>query len=947
MSKKAKEQPKYRETLNLPQTEFPMRAQLPVREPERVRRWQESRLYDRMHKQAKAANRPKFILHDGPPYANGSIHQGHILNKVLKDMVVKYRFMTGYNCHFVPGWDCHGLPIEQKISDRFREEKKNPSREEILEACQSFAQHWVDTQREGFLRLGVLGDYDHPYKTLTPEYEGRIAREFARLVREGYVYRGLKPVYWDWYYETALAEAEIEYEDHASPSIYVPFELKSPSPASIDPKLRGETLELVIWTTTPWTLPANLAIAVNREFEYAAVKASDRVFVVAKNLVERFTGALVLDGTPEVIATFPAGKLEGGVARHPFLDRDSKILFGDFVTLEQGSGCVHIAPGHGQDDYELGRANGLEVLCPVDSQGRYTPEVGLPELEGQFVLDANEPIKKLLKEKNRLLNDINARNVHSYPHSWRSKKPIIFRATSQWFVDLSRNELRKKGLAAIDRVRWVPTWGRDRIYSMLENRPDWTLSRQRVWGVPIPAYECRACGHVELNADVCEHVAGIIENEGIAAWTKRPIEDLLPAGTTCPKCGGTDLMKGADILDVWFDSGVSHAAVLEANDELAWPADLYLEGSDQHRGWFHSSLLTSVATRGDPPYKAVLTHGFVVDGNGRKYSKSNPNYQPPEEIIERYGVDILRLWVASEDYRYDIAFSDEIIQRMVESYRKFRNTIRYMLGNLHDFNPGRDWVPHEKLAPIDQWIVGRLNRFVERALQAYEDYDFHVVYHRMNEFLTVDFSALFADISKDRLYVEKPDDPLRRSKQTALYQILAALCRVVAPVLSFTCEETFEFLPRFEGKAPHPTLEGINWDSVFLSRMPEPVAEEMSERMEETFTELWRLRDAVNEKLEEARREKRLNKTLEAAITAHVPAKMAERLEATLQNEDIRDALIVSALELKGDGDQGEIRVEVGHASGATCERCWHVREDVGRDVNHPELCTRCVTIIA
>ncbi|MEW6776422.1 MAG: isoleucine--tRNA ligase [Bdellovibrionota bacterium] len=958
MSEK-EEKNSYKDTLNLPRSDFPMRANLPQREPETVKRWQETGLYEKIHQQAKG--REKFILHDGPPYANGSIHLGHILNKVLKDMVVKYRHMAGFDAHYIPGWDCHGLPIEQQVVDQFAKDKRRPTREEILEECQKFAQKWVDVQSQDFQRLGVLGDFKHPYRTMEKSYEAVIAREFAKLVREGYVYRGLKPVYWDWKYETALAEAEIEYEDHVSPSIYVAFELKSPAPEKIDPALKGKKLEIVIWTTTPWTLPANLAVALNKTLDYVAVEAAGRVFIVAKDLSESFQKALVLEGDRKILATFPATKLEGGVAKHPFIDRDSKVLFGDFVTLEQGTGVVHIAPGHGPDDYELGQANGLPVLCPVDSRGRFTDE--FPLMKGEFVFDANEKIKALLQEKGALLNHPKAESKHTYPHSWRSKKPIIFRATSQWFVSLAHKDLRKRALEAIDAIKdkngWIPAWGRDRIYSMLEGRPDWTLSRQRVWGVPIPAYECGGCGHVELSAAVCDHVAGIFEKEGISAWTKRPIQELLPPGTKCPKCQGTDLRKGGDILDVWFDSGVSHAAVCEHNPELTGSlpdkrADLYLEGSDQHRGWFHSSLLECVATRGRAPYKQVLTHGFIVDKDGKKYSKSNPNYEPVEKLIQKYGVDILRLWVASEDYRGDVHFSTEILSQLVEAYRKFRNSAKNILGNLYDFDPGKHWVAYEKMTPIDKWIVGRLNKLIERCHHAYANYEFHIVYHSLNQFFTVDYSSLYADITKDRLYCDTPTSLRRRSAQTALYQVLSNTCRIAAPILSFTCEEIWQALgqfPQFSTK-PHNSLEKINWDSVFLSQLPSLIPEETEEEFLKMFDELIEVKGSVNAGLEDMLRRKGIiGSSLEAKVSVELESKLVDRINSIVDESDIRDIFVVSQAELVPVEGKKETRHDTHiwiipkRALGIKCGRCWKYTEDVGQH-SPADVCGRCAGVL-
>ena len=776
----------YKDTLNLPVTDFPMKADLSRREPEILDRWRRDDLYGKM--MAAGADKPKYLLHDGPPYANGHIHIGHALNKILKDFVLKCKRMSGYQAPYVPGWDCHGLPIELQVEKNLGSKKHEISKLEMRKLCREYAAKFVAIQGEEFKRLGVIGEWDKPYLTMNYEYEGITAAELARFAENGALYRGKKPVHWCSSCITALAEAEVEYADHKSPSIFVKFPLVDDISAAV-PALAGKKVSVVIWTTTPWTIPANLAISLHPEFDYVALESGSDVLIVAEGLKESFLKAVGLEAEP--IATFKAGVLEGRKSRHPFYDRDSVILLGEHVTLEAGTGCVHTAPGHGQDDYEMGLKFGLDIYNPVDNRGRFI--ANLPFFGGQFVFDANKEVIAKLIEVGALVGQGTV--SHSYPHCWRCKKPIIFRATEQWFISMERNDLRKKSLEAIDNVQWIPRWGKERIYGMIENRPDWCVSRQRSWGVPITAFACTACGEYLADPKVMYHVANLFKAHSADVWYDWNAEKLLPEGTICPGCGKSDFQKEMDILDVWFDSGVSHAAVLEPNATLGSPADLYLEGSDQHRGWFHSSLLESVGTRGVAPYRSVLTHGFVLDGQGRKMSKSLGNVVAPEDVIKKFGADVLRLWCAAQDYRDDNRISQEILTRVAESYRRIRNTCRYLLGNLYDFDPATDAVPFCDMMPGDRLALHQLEELKEKVLAAYEELEFHIIYQAVNAFCSVELSATYLDILKDRMYTSRKDSAERRSSQTAMYLILDTLTRLVAPVLSFTADEIWQYLP--------------------------------------------------------------------------------------------------------------------------------------------------------
>ena len=921
----------YKETLNLPVTAFPMKANLVQKEQEILAHWEESGLYEKLS--VAGEGKPDYILHDGPPYANGHIHIGHALNKILKDVILKSKRMSGFNAPYVPGWDCHGLPIELQVEKNLGSKKHEMSKLEMRRECRKYAEKFIDIQREEFRRLGVLGDWGNPYLTMNYEYEGLTAAELAKFAHNGGLYRGKKPVHWCSSCVTALAEAEVEYADHTSPSIYVKFLLKD-DPASIIPELSGRKVSVVIWTTTPWTIPANLAISMHPEFTYAAVDVAGEVLIVAEGLKDAFLAANKLEG--KVLTTFSATLLEGKQCRHPFYDRDSIILLGEHVTLEAGTGCVHTAPGHGQDDYEMGLKFGLDIYNPVDNHGKFIQN--LEFFGGQFVFAANPNVIEKLREVGAL---VGAGTVsHSYPHCWRCKKPIIFRATEQWFISMTANDLRQKSLEAINSVEWIPKWGKERIYGMIENRPDWCISRQRTWGVPITAFSCTSCGEYIADGTLMDHVAEIFKKESADVWFDWTTEQLLPAGTVCPQCGSASLEKEMDILDVWFDSGVSHAAVLEPNPKLSSPADMYLEGSDQHRGWFHSSLLESVGTRGRAPYRNVLTHGFVVDGNGRKMSKSVGNVVAPEEVIKKLGAEILRLWVAAQDYRDDIRISQEILSRLSESYRRIRNTCRYILGSISDFDPAADCVPYGEMPEIDRWALHQLELLKEKVLNCYEEYEFHVLYHAVNGFCTVEMSAFYLDILKDRVYTSRKDSLERRSAQTAMYRILEALVKLTAPVLSFTAEEVWRYMPKQAE------------ESVHLSSFPPLIPENRDDALVERWDQLIKVRAEVSKALEIARVAKIIGHSLDAAVAIAAPPELRTFLEPYAG--ELKSIFIVSKVELvseiKGESFAAEglpgLIIGVVAAPGAKCERCWCYDEEIGGDDEHSTICPKCLAAV-
>ena len=946
----------FKKTLNLPKTKFPMKANLSQREPEMLKRWDEMDLYGMLRRAGKG--RPRFILHDGPPYANGHIHLGHTVNKVLKDMIIKHRQMTGMDAPYVPGWDCHGLPIEHNVEKELGKKKRQMDKLAIRKACRKYAEKFVKIQRDEFKRLGVSGDWANPYLTMNYDYEAAIAREFCRIYLDGHVVKSKKPVYWCPSCVTALAEAEVEYAPHRSPSITVKF------PADADlleriSKAAGRQFHegyLLIWTTTPWTLPANRAVAVHPDYTYVAAVVDlsrtgggKELWIAAESRIMAVLTSLGLDQTDmEITARLTGAELEGLHVRHPFLDRTGPIINADYVTLDTGTGCVHIAPGHGAEDYESGLRYGLEVYSPVDKYGRFRDEI--KEFAGMNIFKANPEIIALLDSKGLLVAHEDVE--HSYPHCWRCKKPVIFRATAQWFISMDRKGLRQEALKHIEEVEWIPQWGKERIYGMVEARPDWCISRQRSWGVPITVFVCQDCETPIMTEQAAEKIAEIFQKEGADAWFTRPAADFLGEGYSCPKCGGSNIDKENDILDVWFDSGVSHAAVLEQRPELSSPADLYLEGSDQHRGWFQSSLLTSTATRHRAPYRSVLTHGFVVDGQGKKMSKSVGNVIPPEKVIKRFGAEILRLWVSAEDYQDDIKISDEILQRLTEAYRKIRNTIRYLLGNLSDFSPEQDAVPFQDMEPLDRWAVARADQVFDKVIGAYSKYRFHVVFHQLYQFCTVDLSALYLDIIKDRLYCELKGGRERRSAQSAMHTIAQGLIKTMAPVLSFTAEEAWGHLTGTVGQGG---------SSVFMESMPETGRFCLTQQESDFWDRIWPIRAEITKALELARRQKRIGLALDARVLVELPSDYLKGLD--LAGLDVAECLkmitIVSQLEiaeeLEGSAaadanlwaseDIDGLKVLVAPARGKKCDRCWTWTEQP-QTYGDSTICPRCLRVM-
>ena len=922
----------YKETIQLPKTDFPMRANLAQREPEIQRAWEAEGIYQQVL--AQNAARPgakKFVLHDGPPYANGDIHIGHALNKILKDIIVKYRNQNGEVADYVPGWDCHGLPIELKVDKELGSKKRELDRPAFIGACRSYAAKWIDRQRISFKRLGIFGRWEAPYSTMDKRYEADTVRALARAAERGFLTRGKKPVYWCITDRTALAEAEVEYQDHVSPSIHVAFDLNSPLPHE---RLRGRAARLVIWTTTPWTLPANLAICVHPEFSYAAYDLAGTVVVVARDLLGAFLAACApaeLSGAelahPErLLAELPGRKLEGLSYRHPFMDRESPVILGEHVTLEAGTGLVHTAPGHGAEDYLVGQRYKLDVLNPVDGAGVFTEAAG--PYAGQKIFEANARIVADLATSGHLLSDPAASLKHSYPHCWRCHKPVVFRATDQWFLSLDHAGMRQRTLDEIDRVTWIPHWGRERIYNMIEKRPDWCLSRQRTWGVPIPVFYCEGCAEPLVSPPMMNRVADAFEQEGVEAWYRREPKEFTQ-GAACARCGGTEFRREQDILDVWWDSGVSWAAVAERDPALGAPVDLYLEGSDQHRGWFHSALLTSVAINGHAPYRAVLTHGFVLDEHGKAMSKSVGNVVAPEEIIKQYGADVLRLWVSASNYRDDVRIGKEITDGMAEGYRKIRNTLRYALGAVHQFDLARDGVPVDELEPIDRWAFNRLVAWQEKVRAGYEGYEFHTAYHATMQLCAVELSSLYFDIVKDRLYTAKKEGRPRRSAQTVLWYVAHDLCTWLAPILSFTTSEAWGYLPGAPAK------------SVFLAGLPRRAPAAASAALDARYAALFAVREVVQKALETARAAKLIGKGTEAAVVIHAEGAQRALLESA--RAELPALLIVSLVTLA----DGPLAVEVAVAPGQKCPRCWIFATDTGKSAAHPELCGKCVEALS
>lgn len=916
----------YSETLNLPRTDFAMKANLPSREPEIQKKWAEKRVYEAILE--RRSGRPKFVLHDGPPYANGDIHIGTALNKVLKDMVVRFASMRGFQAPYVPGWDTHGLPIELQAIKALNIDRKRVDAVQLRRHCREFALKYKEIQKAQFQRLGVLGDWENPYLTLSPRYEAQQVRVFGEMVRRGFIYRGLKPVYWCWECETALADAEVEYQDKESPSIYVGFRVKD-GKGKLQPGV-----DIVIWTTTPWTLPGNQAVALRPDSVYVVADTDRGKVLVAKELLERALSDMGL-GLRGIVAEHRGGDLEWVVCEHPFLSRDSIVITGEHVSLDQGTGCVHTAPGHGEEDFVAGLPYGLKPLTPVDERGVFTEDAG--PFKGQLFQDANQKIIETLEDSGRLYAA--GKIVHQYPHCWRCKQPVLYRATEQWFASV--DGFREEALRAIDSVRWIPPWGKDRIRSMVAERRDWCISRQRVWGVPIPVFYCSSCGEPVMSKDAIARVAEVFEERGSDSWYLLSPEEFLGDGWRCSKCGGAEFRKETDIMDVWFDSGTSHAGVLETRPDLTWPADMYLEGSDQHRGWFQSSLLTAVATKARAPYKAVLTHGFVVDGEGRKMSKSLGNVIFPQEVIKKYGADILRLWVASADYRADIRISESILKQLAEVYRKIRNTFRFLLGNLYDFDPRRDRVEYGDLPEIDRWALARLQRVIQRVTRGFQEHEYHVVYHVVHNFCLNDLSAFYLDVLKDSLYCLAPSDRRRRAAQTVLYEIVSVLARLVAPVLCHTADEVWSHLD-----PPEET-----W-SVALSDWPEVNEAYIDEGLEKRWEALLEVRSEVLRALEEAREAKLIGSSLDALVRIKCRDDGVEEL-LKRYSEDLPTIFIVSQVDLverdRGFGHEGTERegtnsvvVEVLPARGKKCARCWRYDEAVGLRPDRADVCKRC-----
>ncbi|MGY3713991.1 isoleucine--tRNA ligase [Sutcliffiella cohnii] len=915
----------YKDTLLMPKTEFPMRGNLPNKEPQIQEKWAEMNIYEKVQERTKG--RPMFVLHDGPPYANGDIHMGHALNKIIKDIIVRFKSMNGYHAPYVPGWDTHGLPIETALTKNKKVKRKEMSVADFRKLCEEYAYDQIDRQREQFMRLGVRGDWFNPYITLKPEYEAQQIKVFGEMAKKELIYKGLKPVYWSPSSESALAEAEIEYQDKRSPSIYVAF------PVMDGKGVLDESVRIIIWTTTPWTIPANLGISVHPELDYSVVKVNDEKFLIASALLENVTNVLEWENA-EVVQTLKGAQLDKVVAKHPIYDRPSLVMLGEHVTTESGTGCVHTAPGHGEDDFIVGQKYGLDVLCPVDAKGYMTEEA--LGFEGLFYDEANKPITERLKEAGALLNL--SFITHSYPHDWRTKKPTIFRATAQWFASIDK--IRGELLQAINDTKWVPAWGETRLYNMVRDRGDWCISRQRAWGVPIPVFYAEN-GEEIITDETIEHVSKLFREHGSNIWFEKEAKDLLPAGFTHEGSPNGQFTKETDIMDVWFDSGSSHQAVLVERDDLQRPADLYLEGSDQYRGWFNSSLSTGVAVTGKAPYKGVLSHGFALDGEGRKMSKSLGNVVVPSKVMNQLGADILRLWVASVDYQADVRVSDNILKQVTEVYRKIRNTFRFLLGNLVDFNPTVNKVEVEQLREVDRYMLVKLNNLTDKVKNAYEEYEFASIYHAVHNFCTIELSSFYLDFAKDILYIEATDDHARRSIQTVLYETLLALTKLVTPILPHTADEVWGH------------ISFVEEESVQLVDMPTTIPVNNAKAIEEKWDAFMTLRDDVLKALEVARNEKVIGKSLNAHVTLY-PTETTKNLLHSIE-ESVQQIFIVSGLTIstssKNEAPESaqqfeNVAIEIAPAEGETCERCWTVTTTVGEDKDHPTLCPRCASVV-
>lgn len=923
------EEKDYGKTLNLPKTGFPMRGNLPNAEPKMQAYWEDINIYQQVQEFRKG--KPKFILHDGPPYANGDIHIGHALNKILKDFIVRYKSLAGFDAPYVPGWDTHGLPIEQAIANKGKVDRKKMTVSEFREYCKEYAMKWIEKQKEQFKRLGVRGDWANPYITLDPQYEAQQIRLFGKMVNKGYVYKGLRPVYWSPSSESALAEAEIEYKDKKSPSIYVSFDVTNGTNSKGEEKLPTGS-SIVIWTTTPWTLPANLGISLHPEFRYALLDVKGKQYVVAEGLLDRLQTEFAWE-QPNVQATFSGEELEGILCRHPFYERDSLVMTGDHVTLDAGTGCVHTAPGHGEEDFAIGQRYGLDVLCPVDDKGKFTGDA--PGFEGIFYDKANKMITEKLQEDGKLLKLEFIE--HQYPHDWRTKKPVIFRATEQWFASVE--QFRQTMLEEIKRIKWTPAWGETRLHNMIADRGDWCISRQRAWGVPIPIFYCESCNEPLINEQTINHIADLFEQEGSNVWFERDEASLLPEQTSCSTCGHEHFRKETDIMDVWFDSGSSHSGVLEAREDLQFPADMYLEGSDQYRGWFNSSLITSTAVNGQAPYQQILSHGFTLDGDGRKMSKSLGNTVDPTKVSNTLGADILRLWVSSVDYQADVRISDGILKQISEGYRKIRNTLRFFLGNLADFDPAQQRVAKEAFTELDRYAYLRLNRMNGRVQQAYETYDFHNVYQAIHHYCAVEMSAFYLDIAKDTLYVEAANDARRRAIQNVLYDSLVTITKLIAPILPHTAEEVWKYVP------------GNHAESVQLTDLEAVDTSWFDQELEAKWNQFMDVREEIYKALETARKEKVIGNSLGASVSIYPDTQTASLLE---QFGNLDQLLIVSHVQVHpADAVPSQhavayegMAIEINPAEGEKCERCWMIKPEVGTHEEHPALCSRCVDVV-
>ncbi|BDC52066.1 isoleucine--tRNA ligase [Bryobacterales bacterium F-183] len=926
-----------KKTVRLPQTDFPMKANLPQNEPKTLARWESIDLYQKLRE--TGAGRPRYVLHDGPPYANGNIHLGHAFNKILKDFIIKSKTMAGYDSPYIPGWDCHGLPIEIKVDSLLGSKKASMTQAQIRAECRKYADKFVDLQRKDFIRLGVFGRWNDYYSTMSAEYESVIAQAFVDFLDKGYVYKGLKPVNWCMNCRTALAEAEVEYENHSSSSIWVRFALQTP-PENIAPELKGRKVYGVIWTTTPWTMPANMAISFHPRYDYSAVDVNGDVYIIASELVHQTAAKLGWPVDLPVVATFRGAQMEGTVFDHPFLERDSRGILGDHVTLEAGVGAVHTAPGHGQEDYVVGQQYGIATYCPVDAGGRLFQAEGadgqLPEeLLGKSVWAANPIVIDILAQREALLGQ--EKIEHSYPHCWRCHKPTIFRATEQWFIGMEKNDLRQRTLDAIKKVSWHPEWGEERISNMIATRPDWCISRQRVWGVPIVAFHCETCETTVTEKAILDRVIEKFKVHTADAWYSMTVEELVDGPLTCAKCGSHSFKKETDILDVWFDSGASHLAVLNEKNDLQWPSDMYLEGGDQYRGWFHSSLLIGMGLKGESPYREIVTSGWTLDEQGRAMSKSLGNTVEPEAVIKEYGAEVLRLWVSSVAYYEDVRLGQSILKQLSDAYRKFRNTFRYALGATGDFDPAVNSVTGEQMFEVDQWILYRLDTIVDQCCGYYKEYAFNKVYRALYDFATVDLSSVYFDMIKDRLYTWPGNDVGRRSAQTAVWRINYALTRLLAPVLAFTAEEVWSYMHKPAGAPDSVHMDLFPAKGELVAGLPSGFADKAAK-----WDRLLALRGDVMKSLEEARQAKLIGSGLEAAITITAGSDVEPLLREYLT--ELPAFFVVSKVTLEKGED---FRVAVEKSTDVKCERCWKYMADVGINAQFPTICGRCAEAVA